>query len=231
MIIFSLLIRWERHKRVDQAATPNLFPGQRTLGPACHRSSHTDKTHARTLNDMTLKCLDSHSGWTADAILYIVRSLHHQVFLENLHALRLLATSHVHHRRFTLPAGSKRGCWAGATRRLTLNSFWSDEQRMVFLGEDVLCPGDYCVVCQAWVKNSTFACFPFFNSFFFFFSFFKQYVCFTDHALVSLWGKKKLMMTRHALGWLVLKTVPVISMWNVICVLIPPKVFTSNAPA
>lgn len=42
----SLLIRWGRHKRIDQAVTPNLFPGQRTLVPACHRSSHTDKTHA-----------------------------------------------------------------------------------------------------------------------------------------------------------------------------------------
>lgn len=48
--------------------------------------------HTHTLND-TQRSLDSHSGWTADAILYIVRSLHHQVFLDNLHALHWLACS------------------------------------------------------------------------------------------------------------------------------------------
>lgn len=50
---------------------------------------------------------DSHALWmtwrssvtrSSRCNIYIVRSLHHQVFLENLHALRLLAASHVHHR-------------------------------------------------------------------------------------------------------------------------------------
>lgn len=147
-------------KRIDEAATlgkaSKLVPKSEEPGSRLP-PQFPHWQNSRALNGLTLKCLDSHSGWTADAILYIVRSLHHQVFLENLHALRLLATSHGHHRRFTLPAGSNRRCWAGATRKLTtLNSFRSDEQRMADLGEDLLCPGDYCVFCQSWVKNSTF---------------------------------------------------------------------------
>lgn len=120
----SLLIRWVRHKRIDQAATPNLLPGSEEPGSRLPpKSPHWQ--NSRTLNDTTLKCLDSHSGWTADAILYIVRSLHHQVFLENLHALRLLATSHVHHRRFTLPAVSKRSMQSRSEQKANDTEFIS----------------------------------------------------------------------------------------------------------
>lgn len=110
----SLLIWRGRRKRIDQAAAQGkaseaelpcgVVPGtwSRVRGawppPAAAVPTLTaPHWQSRTLNDMMLKC---HSGWAADAILYIVRSLHHQVFLENLHALRLLAASHVHHRRF-----------------------------------------------------------------------------------------------------------------------------------
>lgn len=125
-IILSLLIRWVRHKRIDQAATPNLLPGVRGAWfPPAHRSP-PHWQNSRTLNDTTLKCLDSHSGWTADAILYIVRSLHHQVFLEksprftftrNLCTCTIVAS-------LRLPPANV-GCWAGASRKLNDTEFIS----------------------------------------------------------------------------------------------------------
>lgn len=141
----SLLIRWVRHKRIDQAATPNLLPGSEEPGSRLPpQSPHWQ--NPRTLNDTTLKCLDSHSGWTADAILYIVRSLHHQVFLENLHALRLLATSHVHHRRFTLPAVSKRSMLSRSEQKANDTEFisirWAEDglsERSRVLSRRLLC--------------------------------------------------------------------------------------------
>lgn len=63
--------------------------------------THTEKSHKHFKWYDTLS-LDSHSGGTADAILYIIRSLHHQVFLDDLHALHYLATLHAHQRCFTL---------------------------------------------------------------------------------------------------------------------------------
>lgn len=96
----SLLIWRGKHKRIDQAAAQGkasktelhcrVIPRtcSRVRRPRCPPATAGPTLivphwqNSRTLNDMMLKCLDSHSGWTADAILYIVRSLHHQVFLE-----------------------------------------------------------------------------------------------------------------------------------------------------
>lgn len=67
---------------------------RQSLSVITHTVNHTH-THTHTHLHFewydTRRSLDSHSGWTADAILYIVRSLHHQVFLDNLHALHYLA--------------------------------------------------------------------------------------------------------------------------------------------
>lgn len=96
----SLLIWRGKRKRINQAAAQGkasktelrcgVIPRtcSRVRGPWCPPAAAGPTLivphwqNSRTLNDMMLKCLDSHSGWTADAILYIVRSLHHQVFLE-----------------------------------------------------------------------------------------------------------------------------------------------------
>lgn len=102
-------------------------------------------------------------------------------------------------------------------------------------GRKELCRGGCHVLCQSWVQYSTFRHWHWYGCmlgvFLFFLIAFVWLVCFTDHTQISLW-ERKLMMTRHGLGRLVLEIVPpIISMWNVICVLIPSKVFTSNAPA
>lgn len=95
---------------------------------------------------------------------------------------------------------------------------------MVYLGEEVLCPGDYCLFCQSRVKNSTFnGC-----MFSFLMAFKPKSVRFTAHAPVSLWETAS---DDKACTWLISPgNSPHNKHVNCLCP-IPPKVFTSNAPA
>lgn len=55
----------------------------------------THSENSSTLHDTTLyNHWIANSGWTADAILYVVRPLRHKVFLDDLHALHNLHETH-----------------------------------------------------------------------------------------------------------------------------------------
>lgn len=163
---------------------------RQSLSVITHTHTHTKKhrhTHFEWYD--TRRSLDSHSGWTADAILYIVRSLHHQVFLDNLHALHYLActpkllhfvcleavcSEQLFHRAST--------GWAGVTRaQLTTLAFKKTNPRsQCFISNLIwiLCSGwklsvkEIIVVSlhsQSWVQYSTFKhwhWYGFFESFF-----------------------------------------------------------------